>query len=530
MKSKRNIIILLTFFSLNLFAQKNSQSYHLVVSDTTWSSDTVKLAKDVVVEEFATLTINPGVFIEFQGNYSITVYGKINALGTETDSICFTINDITGFADTATYDGGWGSIKLFDNEIDTSFFSYCKFSYGKAVEINTPLFEGNQNLKGGAIYLNEYHGLSVSKCTFAHNYATLKGGGVFISHCANLILSENTFNNNKVYYDGGSVLIEYSNNAVLLNNLFYSNEAFRTDTTNLGVFGSGVGGGIAAYSNCSFINNTFANNKTVGGALYESSTNSYVCGNLIVNNFGIGLMNGHGAGTSKYLNNIVVNNKAILPGSGIYVASEVLVLKNNIVWGNTNYTLPNQSVQIPTLLGITANIKYSCIEDSYPGENNISAYPQFTNPTQGAGIEYDGLAADWTLLNTSPCVNTGTPDTTGLNLPAFDIAGNPRIYGGRIDMGAYENQYVHIIENNSLVGSKIKLYPNPGTNRIYIDIPPEVEGAFIDIVDGQGKVLMHKQIRFSPSVLSPDKLKSGIYFYRIYKTGEVVKSGKWVKR
>jgi hypothetical protein len=38
----------------------------------------------------------------------------------------------------------------------------------------------------------------------------------------------------------------------------------------------------------------------------------------------------------------------------------------------------------------------------------------------------------------SPCVNAGTPDTTGLGLGDTDIAGNPRIVGSAIDLGAFE--------------------------------------------------------------------------------------------
>ncbi len=175
-------------------------------------------------------------------------------------------------------------------------------------------------------------------------------------------------------------------------------------------------------------------------------------------------------------------------------------------------------------------VENSCIQYGYPGEGNISSDPQFTSPTEGAGIDFDGLAADWTLLEASPCINTGTPDTSGLNLPEFDLAGNPRIFGGRIDIGAYENQSVYVKINESPVYSRIKLYPNPGSDKIYIDVPPGMEGAWIDIVDGRGKVLMHEQIQTSPSVLSPYKLQSGIYLYRIYKENKVVKSGKWVKR
>ena len=42
---------------------------------------------------------------------------------------------------------------------------------------------------------------------------------------------------------------------------------------------------------------------------------------------------------------------------------------------------------------------------------------------------------------TSPCINTGSTDTSGLGLSLTDIAGNARFYSGTtIDMGAYEYQ------------------------------------------------------------------------------------------
>jgi hypothetical protein len=47
---------------------------------------------------------------------------------------------------------------------------------------------------------------------------------------------------------------------------------------------------------------------------------------------------------------------------------------------------------------------------------------------------------NYQLQTTSPCINTGTPSIAGLNLPATDFAGLPRVAGGRIDMGAFEHQ------------------------------------------------------------------------------------------
>ena len=159
----------------------------------------------------------------------------------------------------------------------------------------------------------------------------------------------------------------------------------------------------------------------------------------------------------------------------------------------------------------------------------MSEPPQFVNPTAGAGLDYDGLAADWTLLETSPCINAGTPDTTGLYIPDTDIAGNPRIFGGRIDMGAYENQTVWVKVNNAPLADKIKVYPNPGNDRIFINFSPQSETVYFDMTDISGNVLIHITLNENVSVVYPYKLAQGIYFYRIYTDNKIIQKGKWVK-
>jgi len=63
------------------------------------------------------------------------------------------------------------------------------------------------------------------------------------------------------------------------------------------------------------------------------------------------------------------------------------------------------------------------------GEHNIDADPLFVG---GDSMDPNSfrLSAD------SPCINAGSPDTTGL--PTLDLAGNLRVWDGRVDMGCYE--------------------------------------------------------------------------------------------
>jgi hypothetical protein len=87
---------------------------------------------------------------------------------------------------------------------------------------------------------------------------------------------------------------------------------------------------------------------------------------------------------------------------------------------------------------------------SFPGTGNIAVDPQFANP--GAG--------NFALLPTSPCINMGSNaaiDATGVTT---DIAGNPRIYDGIVDMGAYEAQSVTV----TWIGKDAKYTPGENGN------------------------------------------------------------------
>jgi hypothetical protein len=110
-------------------------------------------------------------------------------------------------------------------------------------------------------------------------------------------------------------------------------------------------------------------------------------------------------------------------------------------------------------------IKYSAIQFGSDGiychpvniqppyfENNIFSDPQFAD-------SYN----DFTLLSSSPCINSGTLDLPiGIELPEYDLDGNLRIYEDIIDMGCYEWQGTGTTDDFILIaGSKLSNYPNP---------------------------------------------------------------------
>ena len=130
----------------------------------------------------------------------------------------------------------------------------------------------------------------------------------------------------------------------------------------------------------------------------------------------------------------------------------------------------------------------------YYADTNISADPAFSS------LDPDSpLFA--TLSEYSPCINGGTPDTEGLGLPPYDLAGNWRVWNGRIDMGCYEygsEPYVGVGDPvvPELPAFSICNYPNPftGFTNIKVILPSNqgndkagVTSASIDIYNIKGQ-------------------------------------------
>jgi hypothetical protein len=153
-------------------------------------------------------------------------------------------------------------------------------------------------------------------------------------------------------------------------------------------------------------------------------------------------------------------------------------------------------------------------------EGNVDTDPVFD--TTGASL--------CMLCATSPCIDNGIPDTTGLLLPAFDIAGNPRIWNNRIDMGAYEWNNVGE-EELQVAGHRLQVSPNPAFGISVISYPltagRHVELTLNDITGKKIRTLVDEEQAIGEHTILFDTsgLPAGIYFIRLQSgnTFETVK-------
>jgi len=157
----------------------------------------------------------------------------------------------------------------------------------------------------------------------------------------------------------------------------------------------------------------------------------------------------------------ISDNSAGRYGGGMYCGYDTYAtLDNFILWGNSDSSGSDAISQIYVERCQKPGIHYSCIQGGYPqwpdgdevahiydsviDEDPCFASPGYwgnfndpniiVEPNDSNAVWIDG---DYHLLPDSPCIDTGDPNYIA-EPNETDLDGNPRIIGGRIDMGAYE--------------------------------------------------------------------------------------------
>ncbi|GEM_PF-888925 len=220
------------------------------------------------------------------------------------------------------------------------------------------------------------------------------------------------------------------------------------------------------------------------------------------------------------------NNKSAMFGGAIYSSGTMPLIRNSVFWGDT--AKYGSEIYLP----YSDTLEIACSDFNPAGvhaihilsTNNIDKDPLFILSGN------DSLA----LSSASPCIDAGTPDTTGLFLLPWDILGNHRIWDGngdniaRVDMGAYEYGATPIGTKEPVAswsGILYKCYPNPTTGLITIETPGNQIKGLLSIFNLSGQEILEKIISKQTTQLDISHLPAGIYILKVEndKTIQTVK-------
>lgn len=355
---------------------------------------------------------------------------------------------------------------------------YCS-DYSSPTIANN-LIKENTATNGGGIYCYDWSSPVIIGNKIRYNEAEDWGGGIFTRYNPLAIISDNIvewnqgwwgagiacFNaavnmtNNRVWHNtpsryvgssGGGIYLEYLSSSTVTGNIVVANTASNGGGIHLSNFQGNLVG-----------NRMTANSGMNGGGLYVSNTSGVIANNVIngneAENFGGGIYC-RDYSHAKIINNTIVSNVAESNGGGISFKDSSPVVANNIVsFNSSGLHLSNSTAFKGAPPGLRNNCVYKNNDADYVAVNRGQGDIQF-DPKFGS-FKYGNLH----IQPDSPCVNAGFDSVA--ELPEYDVDGNARKLGGRVDIGADESDGTVWIDtpNVTIYVSKTGSDDNDGMN------------------------------------------------------------------
>ncbi len=487
MKKQFITLVLLAFSVLFVHAQ-NIEVFGY--QSGTWDADTVFVTGDVTIQD--SLCIQAGTTVFFQGYYGIKAEkgSFIKAIGTEVDSVTFTVGDTTGFHLYNFGRGGWNGIRL--DKAGASKFDFCRFQYGKASR--------DDDQDGGAFRIFGCDDVEITHSTLYCNFSR-EHGGALNAEWSKVIMHDCDVRNNLTYTGLDTVYFMYGGGLRFINcdvELIKTN--FRYNN------GQGAIGGALSLDSCAVKIDRcrFEYNYGInGGGLYLIRSNDWECS--ITNSLFANNISGHFGGglaisdSSPLVSNLTVANNhssGVNCGGIFFYQYSSPLLWNCIVYGNTNEAPLEEPVQMWawTYDGYAPQFHNCLVQyglENISGNENIQVYENCLDEDP----LFSGNAPDeFSIWIDSPCFNAGSPDTPAEILEGYDLGEQPRVWDGIIDIGAYEvdpTDVQEIAKKESL----IYIAGNPITATSYVEIELENHGLVLArVYSTEGKLLANKYL------------------------------------
>ena len=359
----------------------------------------------------------------------------------------------------------------------------------------------NVDAINGAGMYNTYSSPKLANLIISGNYVPYNGGGMF-NYYSFPTLTNVMFTDNSASRGGG--MANWSSSPKLTNVTFSLNNAQ--------MFGGGM---YNIYSSPTITNATFSGNHSIyyGGGMYNDELSSTTLANVIISGntaseSGGGIYNNN---ASSSLNNVTISgNYAYTSGGGMMNAyHSTSKIYNSIIWGNTSGIINND----PSL--DVVDIQYSLVQDLTDTSNGnisstgITAEDIFVSPI-APGQSTDG---DFRLKDSAPVINKGDNSKYDVSVSGIiDLAGNTRIVGSVIDLGAYENQNnTTLAVTDTVVKVKAMVYPNPTTGIFFVKTAFTTKAT---LYDQSGKLVKSINLKIGENQVDISGFTQGMYLLK----------------
>jgi len=358
------------------------------------------------------------------------------------------------------------------NSLDSLHWGYI---YGSNADID---LNGLQ-IRNADKFLNASHGsVIVKNCSVDSTYGKIGDDCIGVHYADSLHITNCDLNGNPAYPRIDAIDCDAIENGVIANNRITN---FEDDGVDIGTQASNV-----------FINDNYIYNCNFGISVGESST-VVAERNIIVGCTGAAIQSHSASKIITYNSTFYKNAKGFELHHGSAAGSAGVLTVNSCIISEcvgALYTVQDHSV---------LEISYSlCDSDTLPGENNLFADPQFS----------DASAGNFTLLESSPCIDAADPEL------GTDKDGN------NLDIGATQT----LGSEPVYVKSKfldISVFPNPCKDFMNISVSDDLDlRYYISSIDG--RILM-KGILPKDGNIQTASLPKALYFMSLedIKRGEI---------
>ncbi len=331
--------ILSSIWSISL-ANANSPTTvsGVITSNTTWiaSNSPYIVTGNILVASGVSLTIEPGVTVQFAGGTTLQVNGTFVARGTSSSGITFTSNQ------PGPTPGDWGNLFFADSSVDATYDTEGNYAGGSILEYCTVTYGGST---GSAMVSIDRSAPLIDHCTITRS----KSNGVYVAQggakITNSVISDNAGTgiqiNNYPAGVGPNVTVSHStisgNSGDGIYAYFYSGANAGVFTYNSVNNNGGSGLRFSSGNDVTISNSTIDANHASGINLDGGGcTGTRTYENMIVRNGapGISLFPGWCGLTNSIYNNVIADNQGglVIGGGG----SNPIKIQNNTIARNAS--------------------------------------------------------------------------------------------------------------------------------------------------------------------------------------------------